>query len=128
MPRARATGLGLHRAIGAPLSAVVLLVCLCGLAGCAREGPEDPALAGPGAGIPMGAIGATGVSFDAPSGTPSLGPAPKGKSKKPGTAPPEPIPDPFEAPDDEPVPPPAPGPGLKTKKPPKQHSPSETTL
>ena len=105
----------------------ILLAVVATLAGCAREGPEDPALAAPGAGIPVGAIGAVGASFDAPSATPSLGPAPKGKHGKPKAAPPvEPIPpDPFESPPDDPSPPPSIAPG-PTKKP--KHSPSETTL
>jgi hypothetical protein len=94
------------------------------LAGCARETPEDPALPAPGAGIPMGAVDAKGVSFDLPAGTPSLGPAPKRKHHgKAHPAPLDPVPpDPFEAPGDEPDPPLGPAP----KKP--KHSPSETTL
>lgn len=108
----------------------ILLAVVATLAGCAREGPEDPAVAAPGAGIPVGAIGAVGASFDAPSATPSLGPAPKSKHGKPKAAPIEPIPpDPFESPPDDPSPAPSivPEPTPTPKKKPK-HSPSETTL
>lgn len=109
--------------------ASILLAIAAAATGCSREGPEDPALAAPGAGIPVGAIGAVGASFDAPSATPSLGPAPKSKHGKPKPAPVEPVPDPFESPPDDPAPAPsiAPGPTPPTKKP-KYHSPSETTL
>ncbi|MFT3772058.1 MAG: hypothetical protein QM820_42165 [Minicystis sp.] len=109
-----------------------LLVALClTLAACSREVPEDPAIASP-AGIPMGAVGASGVGFDAPTARPDPPHAPKGKPGKPkvGIEPSEPVPDPFASPpdddDDEPAPKPAPkGKGPKS---PKTHSPSETTL
>lgn len=107
------------------LRPVVLLAALT-FAGCSREGPDDPALPAAGAGIPMGAIGAVGASFDAPTSTPSLGPSPKRKKHhaKPHPIPLDPGPDPFEAPPDDPDPPLGPGP----KKVAPKHSPSETTL
>jgi hypothetical protein len=98
------------------------------LAGCGREVPDEPAIAAPGVGLPMGAIGATGVGFDAPSARPAST-VPTGKGK-PGKADADPLPpDPFATPpggdDDDPAPVPPPrGKG----KGPKPHSPSETTL
>lgn len=105
------------------LPALALLM----LAGCSREGPEDPAMASPGAGIPMGAVGAVGASFDAPTATPVLGSPRKPKpGKHHGVPAPEVVPDPFESPPDDPSPPPSPKPPKKGQ--PKPHSPSETTL
>src|SRR4051794_32866501 len=70
-----------------------LLVLLL-LAGCGRDGPDDAAIAVAGTGIPVGAIGASGVGFDAPSG--AARPTPVGKSK-PGTKKPRPLPEPLPA-------------------------------
>jgi hypothetical protein len=99
------------------------------LAGCSRDVPEDPPPAAPGAGIPMGAVGAVGPSFDAPSARPEASAAPRVKAGKPpsGLAPGEALPpDPFEPPDDgDPDPKPTPKPKGHE---PKAHSPSETTL
>ena len=102
------------------------------LAVCSADGPEDPAVATPGAGIPMGAIGATGVSFDAPGTRPDA-PAVKGKGKPRGTRPAplptEPLPstpDPFAEP---PVPEgPAHGPPLQGAPHHSHSSSKETTL
>jgi hypothetical protein len=113
---------------------MLLAAALLALAACGREGPEDPALITPGAGIPMGAVGATGVSFDAPTAKPEAFPTlPKTKPGKPGQppvglAPDDPMPpDPFESPPDD-NPPPAPKTKPKGPHGPKPHSPSETTL
>jgi hypothetical protein len=101
------------------------------LAGCHREAPEDAPPAAGGAGIPMGAVGAVGASFDAPSARPEAPAPPKGKPSKPpvGLGPGDPLPpDPFEPPDDA-DPDPSPTPKPKGGKPgTKPHSPSETTL
>jgi hypothetical protein len=74
-----------------------------GAAGCSHDGPEDAAVAVPGEGIPMGAVSAGGVSFDAPASTPGLpalhgAPAGKGKSPPPVLDPDESPPDPFADP------------------------------
>ena len=53
--------------MAAPFRAVALLLAGLALAACGgKPGPEDPAAA-VGTGIPMGALSASGVSFDAPS-------------------------------------------------------------
>lgn len=108
------------------LRATVTLASLAlALAGCSREAPDDPASAPPGAGIPMGAVGAVGASFDAPTARPNPFPRPASKRKhgKPKLGPADPPPpDPFASPPDEPEPMPQPKFG------PKSHSPSETTL
>ncbi|APR77865.1 Hypothetical protein A7982_03212 [Minicystis rosea] len=101
-------------------------------AACSRDVPEDLAITGPAAGIPMGAVGASGVSFDAPTARPEVPHAPRSKPGKPKPAPaPEPElqvpPDPFAAPSDDDDDEPAPKPIPKSKGP-KTHSPSETTL
>lgn len=110
--------------------ALALAALLPALAGCGRDGPEDPAIAAPGAGIPVGAVGASGVAFDAPTARPEATVAPKIKHGKPkvGIAPEDPTPDPFATPPqvEDPDVDPLPAPGLKPK--PKPHSPSETTL
>jgi hypothetical protein len=76
---------------------------LLALAGCTSEGPEDPALATPGAGIPMGAIGAVGVGFDGAATRPDPSIVkgkikPRGSGKAAPTAPPPSTPDPFAEP------------------------------
>ena len=58
--RFRAT---VHAVLG---RAPALLFLGVALSACHPDGPEDPAIAAPGTGIPMGALGAVGVSFDAP--------------------------------------------------------------
>lgn len=96
------------------------LSALALLSGCHRDAPEDPAIAAPGAGIPMGAVGAVGASFDAqaPAAMPPIPSrkGPKSKGPKPPPLPegePAPI-DPFATP---PEPPPM-GPAIpKTKTP-----------
>jgi hypothetical protein len=78
--------------------ASALLILGVALAACRRDGPEDPALAAAGAGIPIGAVGAVGASFDGPSGppvarmTPPAAPHPRRPVKSP--APPDPFADP----------------------------------
>ena len=48
--------------------ASALLILGVALVACRRDGPEDPALAAAGTGIPMGAVGAVGAGFDGPAG------------------------------------------------------------
>ena len=85
-----------------------------GVAGCGHAGPEDPAIAVPGEGIPMGAAGARGVPFDQPPLTRPTGGG-KGKAPPPAADPDDAPPDPFAAP---PAPPPH-----GTPKPPAPHHP-----
>jgi hypothetical protein len=82
---------------------VLALAPLPALSACNHDGPEDPAIAPSGTGIPVGAVGAVGVSFD----TPSLPPAPStlaGEALPPrrggATRPHRPPPDPFAEPPD----------------------------
>jgi hypothetical protein len=74
-----------------------------GVAACGHDGPEDPAVAVPGEGIPMGAANAGGVAFDAPSGLPVTphahgAPGHKGKPPPPVADPDDDAPDPFADP------------------------------
>jgi hypothetical protein len=66
-----------------------------GAVGCGHDGPEDPAVAVPGEGIPMGAASAHGVGFDPP---PVTRPTESGKGKPPVMDPDETPPDPFADP------------------------------
>jgi hypothetical protein len=83
------------------ISAIVLLVL--GAAACTHDGPEDPAIATPGGGIPMGAVGAVGVSFD-PMPVTRVEPSPARRKKPrlsqpvPDTMPPDPFADPSDPP------------------------------
>lgn len=87
--------------MAAPLRAPALLLAGLALAACGgKPGPEDPAVA-VGTGIPMGAMSAGGVSFDAPLAR-AEAPAPRGGGKLDELPKPLP-PDPF---DPSPTPPP----------------------
>jgi len=106
---------------------VLLALGLSALAACGGEGPDDPALSTPGAGIPMGAVGAVGVALEGPTTRPDPSLA-KGKipSRGGGHAPaPAPVPslDPFADPD-----PPVEAPAPKGHAPSKSHPSTETTL
>ena len=83
-----------------PGRASALVFLLVGVAACTRDGPDDPAIATPGAGIPAGAVGAVGVGFDPrpPAHTePSLPPRKKSRGPQPLL---EPLPpDPFAEPE-----------------------------
>ena len=86
--------------MAAPFRAVAPLLAGIALAACGgNPGPEDPAVA-VGTGIPMGALSAGGVSFDAPSNPVDSLPRALGKIQAPPRPPPL---DPF---DPEPAPPP----------------------
>lgn len=87
--------------------AVAPLLAGLALAACGgKPGPEDPAVAA-GTGIPVGALSADGVSFDAPVEHADTIPHLGGKIEAPPKAPPPPL-DPFD-----PEPTPAP---IKTPK------------
>jgi hypothetical protein len=80
--------------VAAPLRALALLLAGPALAACGgKSAPEDPAVA-VGTGIPMGALSAGGVSFDAPLARAE--PVPRSGSGKIEPLP-KPLPlDPFE--------------------------------
>jgi hypothetical protein len=86
--------------VAASFRAVAPLLAGFALAACGgKPGPEDPAVAA-GTGIPMGALSADGVSFDAPVERADTIPHVGGKIEAPPKAP-APV-DPF---DPEPTPP-----------------------
>ncbi len=83
-----------------PGRACVLPILIVALAACDREGPEDAAIAVPGTGIPVGAVGAVGVGFDAPAASVEAPPPrspEKGPRGWPGTLAPDPFADPPSA-------------------------------
>lgn len=89
--------------VAAPLRALAPLLAAFALAACGnRSGPEDPAAA-VGTGIPMGAMSAAGVSFDAPAAHPD----PLKRGSEMDTSP-KPLPLPLPVDPFDPAPTPAP--------------------
>lgn len=84
-------------------TSALALLTLAALPSCTHDGADDPAVSATGAGIPIGAIGAAGVSFDAPP-SPAGTEAPLGARTRPRGGPrtlPAPMPlDPFADPPD----------------------------
>lgn len=118
---------------------VPIVLASVALAGCPREAPEDPAVPGGVAAIPAGAIGATGVAYDAPSSLAAAAPPPTGRPALPGDDDEEHVPDPFAtppapsaapsaAPPPGHTPPPVTSPKHPPHRRPRPSSPSETTL
>jgi hypothetical protein len=90
--------------VAAPPRALALLLAGTTLAACGgKAGPEDPAVA-VGTGIPMGALSAGGVSFDAP--TPHAEPVTRGGGSGKIDPQPKPLPLPLDPFDPAPTPPP----------------------